>query len=59
MDKAGVIVEPDRRKAIALALEEARAGDVVILLGKGHETYQEINGERLPFDERSIVKGLI
>jgi UDP-N-acetylmuramoyl-L-alanyl-D-glutamate--2,6-diaminopimelate ligase len=54
-----VAVEPDRRKAIALALEEARAGDIVILLGKGHETYQEVNGARVPFDEREIVKGLI
>ena len=30
--------------------------DIVILAGKGHETYQEINGEKLPFDEREIVK---
>jgi UDP-N-acetylmuramoyl-L-alanyl-D-glutamate--2,6-diaminopimelate ligase len=60
MDKQlTVVAECDRKKAIALALEEARAGDVIMLLGKGHETYQEIGGERFPFDERDIVKGLI
>jgi UDP-N-acetylmuramoyl-L-alanyl-D-glutamate--2,6-diaminopimelate ligase len=50
-DNAGVRVEPDRRVAIALALDTARAGDVVVIAGKGHETYQEIAGERLPFDD--------
>jgi len=45
------IVEPDRRNAIRRALGEARAGDVVIIAGKGHETYQEIGGRRLPFDD--------
>jgi UDP-N-acetylmuramoyl-L-alanyl-D-glutamate--2,6-diaminopimelate ligase len=60
MKKTGdVVAESDRKKAIALALEEARAGDVVILLGKGHETEQEVNGVRHPFDERDIVRGLL
>ena len=45
------MVEPDRRAAIRRALEEARAGDVVVIAGKGHETYQEIGGRRLPFDD--------
>jgi UDP-N-acetylmuramoyl-L-alanyl-D-glutamate--2,6-diaminopimelate ligase len=44
-------IEPDRRLAIRLALDEARAGDVVVIAGKGHETYQEIGGRRLPFDD--------
>jgi UDP-N-acetylmuramoyl-L-alanyl-D-glutamate--2,6-diaminopimelate ligase len=44
-------VEPDRRLAIRRALDQARAGDVVIIAGKGHETYQEIEGRRLPFDD--------
>jgi UDP-N-acetylmuramoyl-L-alanyl-D-glutamate--2,6-diaminopimelate ligase len=44
-------VEPDRHAAIALVLEEARAGDVVVIAGKGHEDYQEIGGVRLPFDD--------
>jgi UDP-N-acetylmuramoyl-L-alanyl-D-glutamate--2,6-diaminopimelate ligase len=45
------VVEPDRRRAIRWALGEARAGDVVVIAGKGHETYQEIAGRRLPFDD--------
>jgi UDP-N-acetylmuramoyl-L-alanyl-D-glutamate--2,6-diaminopimelate ligase len=45
------MVEADRRAAIALVLEEARAGDVVVIAGKGHEDYQEIGGVRLPFDD--------
>jgi UDP-N-acetylmuramoyl-L-alanyl-D-glutamate--2,6-diaminopimelate ligase len=50
-DGPSLIVEPDRHVAIARALETARAGDVVVIAGKGHETYQEIAGERVPFDD--------
>ena len=46
-----VVVEPDRGVAIRLALDAARPGDVVVIAGKGHETYQEIAGARLPFDD--------
>ncbi len=46
-----VEVEPDRRRAIQRALDDARPGDVVVLAGKGHETYQEIAGQRLAFDD--------
>ena len=48
-------VEPDRRKAIPLALSLAQAGDTVVLAGKGHETYQEINGVEYHLDEREEV----
>lgn len=47
--------EPDRRAAIALALSLGRAGDVILLAGKGHETYQEIGKNRLPLDEREEI----
>ena len=46
-----VVVEPDRGVAIRLALDAARPGDVVVIAGKGHETYQEVAGRRLPFDD--------
>lgn len=52
---AQIHVEPDRPTAIGWALEQARPGDVVVLAGKGHETYQEIGGRRIPMDERQIV----
>jgi UDP-N-acetylmuramoyl-L-alanyl-D-glutamate--2,6-diaminopimelate ligase len=48
---AVVLVEPDRHQAIGLVLNEARAGDVVVIAGKGHENYQEVGGRRLPFDD--------
>jgi UDP-N-acetylmuramoyl-L-alanyl-D-glutamate--2,6-diaminopimelate ligase len=49
------VVEPDRRGAIRLALEQARAGDVVVIAGKGHETYQEIADRTIPFDDRAVA----
>jgi len=51
-DGENVIVEIDRRGAIAIAVSEATAGDTVIILGKGHETGQEIAGVKYPFDDR-------
>lgn len=50
-----LVVEQDRRHAIVLALEAAKAGDTVLLLGKGHETYQEVNGVKNHLDEREEV----
>jgi UDP-N-acetylmuramoyl-L-alanyl-D-glutamate--2,6-diaminopimelate ligase len=46
-----IVVEPDRRVAIRRALDAAAPGDVVVIAGKGHETYQEIAGRRLSFDD--------
>ena len=51
-----VFVEPDRAKAISLALSSAAAGDVVIIAGKGHETTQEVKGVKYPFDDREAVR---
>ena len=48
-------VEPDRRAAIALALGDAGAGDVVVLAGKGHETTQQFDDEAVPFDDREVA----
>ncbi len=49
----------DRREAIRAALEASRPGDTVLLAGKGHETYQVIGHEYLPFDEAEIVHGIL
>ena len=48
-------VEPDRRAAIAWALSQGRPGDVIVLAGKGHEVYQEIDGVQRHLDEREVV----
>ena len=50
--KENYILEADRRKAIQLALEQAKNGDVVCLAGKGHETGQIIGTNTYPFDDR-------
>ncbi len=50
-----VHLEPDRPKAIRWALSQGQPGDVIVLAGKGHETYQEIGGVQYPMDEREIV----
>jgi len=55
----GYVVEPDRRKAIALGLGAARSGDTVIIAGKGHETYQIIGETTIPFDDRVEAKKAI
>jgi UDP-N-acetylmuramoyl-L-alanyl-D-glutamate--2,6-diaminopimelate ligase len=49
-------VNPDRREAIRQAVGMARPGDVVLLAGKGHETYQEVQGVRHPFDDVAVLK---
>jgi UDP-N-acetylmuramoyl-L-alanyl-D-glutamate--2,6-diaminopimelate ligase len=54
-----VVIE-DRREAIAYALGQGKAGDVIILAGKGHENYQILRNNRIiPFDEREIVAQLL
>lgn len=55
IDREQVHVEVDRLDAIHWALAQGRAGDVIVLAGKGHETYQEIQGIHYPMDERKIV----
>ena len=52
-------VVENRREAIRLALTMAQPGDVVVLAGKGHETYQEIKGVKHPFDEKLVVKEIL
>ena len=49
-------VEPDRARAIFEAIGGAHQGDVVLIAGKGHEDYQEIAGERLPFSDVAVAK---
>jgi UDP-N-acetylmuramoyl-L-alanyl-D-glutamate--2,6-diaminopimelate ligase len=49
-------IEPDRAAAIAQALAEARAGDVVLIAGKGHEAVQIVGDATLPFDDRAVAR---
>ena len=53
------IVEPDRATAIERALKEAREGDIVILAGKGHETYQVLKDKTIAFDDRAVAREVL
>ena len=57
--KAEVISITDRSEAIAYALKIAKAGDTILLAGKGHETYQVIGKERVHYDEREVVADIL
>ena len=49
----------NRREAIKYAILNGKSGDIIMLLGKGHEDYMEIKGERIPFDERVVIKEIL
>ena len=55
-DQQRVWVNADRREAIRQAVGMAKPGDVLLLAGKGHETYQEVAGVRHPFDDAAVLK---
>ena len=58
-DVSRVVVQRDRARAIALAIAEAGPDDVVLVAGKGHEPYQEIDGIRHPFDDTEVARDLL
>ncbi len=59
MRGAQYMVCPDRREAIRAALVEAKAGDTVVIAGKGHETYQTVGDTSYPFDDRVVARELL
>lgn len=54
-----LVVEVDRRHAISRAIAEAEPGDVVLILGRGHEPHQQVAGEKLEFDDRVVARDAI
>lgn len=54
-----LVIEPDRRRAIAAAIDLARPGDVVVIAGKGHEATQTIGDVKTPFDDRAVARELL
>ena len=53
------IIIPDRKEAIKYAIVNGKKGDIIMLIGKGHEDYKEIKGKRYPFDERVVIKDIL
>lgn len=54
-----VIVEVDRKRAIEMAINLAKKGDIIVIAGKGHEDYQEIKGVKYPFKDSEVVKEVL
>ena len=54
-DTAERVVEVDRKRAIDMAIDLAEDGDVVLVLGRGHEPNQHVGGEEIPFDDRRVA----
>ncbi len=54
-----VIKNPDRQEAIRTACQMARPDDIILIAGKGHEKYQEVNGEKKPFDDMAILQEML
>ncbi len=54
--KNNYLVIPDRQEAIKKSLSLARAQDILLIAGKGHENYQILKDERIPFDDRKVVR---
>ncbi len=59
ISKDNYIVEPDRKKAIAMAIKMAQSSDVIIIAGKGHEDYQVLKSGKIHFDEREVVDDIL
>ncbi len=57
--RESVRIEPDRYKAIRMAIEELEEGETLMVLGKGDETYMEIGDDKIPFDDREVVRAII
>ena len=57
--KCEYTIIPDRKDAIKYAIQNGKPGDIIMLIGKGHEDYKEIKGKRIPFDERVIIKEIL
>lgn len=57
--RGGLVIEPDRGRAIRQALELAQPGDCVLIAGKGHEQEQIIGDQRLPFDDRAVARAVL
>ena len=53
------IIEPDREKAIRRAIGNAGPDDVVLIAGKGHETYQTLKDKTIPFDDREVARNIL
>ena len=53
------VIEVDRRKAIEQAFNEVESGDLIVVAGRGHEEYQEIDGKKIPFSDKTVLLDVV
>jgi UDP-N-acetylmuramoyl-L-alanyl-D-glutamate--2,6-diaminopimelate ligase len=53
------VIEVDRRKAIEQAFNEAESGDLIVVAGRGHEEFQEIEGNKIPFSDKTVLLDVV
>jgi UDP-N-acetylmuramoyl-L-alanyl-D-glutamate--2,6-diaminopimelate ligase len=58
-EKGKVVINPNRKEAIAQALKDQEGDEVILILGKGDETYQIIYDQKFPFDDREVVREIL
>ena len=58
-DKSVYVIEPNRTNAISLALENAREGDTVAILGKGHEKSLAVKGDEVPWSDQEVIRKIL
>ena len=58
-DEKKILINPDRKEAIKMGIEMMKKGDILLVAGKGHEEYQEINGVKYPFNDKKVIKEII
>ena len=56
---SNLIVEADRKKAIKHGIETLKEDEILLILGKGHEEFQEINGTKIPFNDQKVVEAML
>ena len=56
---SNLIVEPDRKQAIKNGIEALKEDEILLILGKGHEEFQEINGTKIPFNDQRVVEEIL
>lgn len=59
LEEGSYKTEIDRRQAIEFAIKSAKSEDLILIAGKGHEVYQDIGGEKMPFDDQEVVREIL
>ena len=56
---SNLVIQPDRKQAIKNGIEAIKDDEILLILGKGHEEFQEINGTKMPFNDQKVVEKIL